>query len=253
MTLTQPETLWSLSDTDYFDHNWPGPEILCLSMHTHTCTYKIQTIIGVELAKSVFQRGHHSKYKSYRLEYLLLTVVQIKYVWVEIFWPGARSLAWLDERASGRLWRSRFIRLKPMGMSGSDMVSRFSAEAKETLLAWSARAGCVGLSRVTRGVRVCRTRDKKLGEGKKRSAGTAAWDVYFWKVINELEPTNVERANKRKNKMASGNQCKETKQRLKKKESGTAAQINSLRQTKAAFTSSSTNRCSTKRNPASWR
>lgn len=62
------------------------------------------------------------------------------------------------------------MRLKPMGRSGSDMVSRFSAEAKDTLLAWSARAGCVGLSRVTRGVRVCRTQDKKLGEKNRQKA-----------------------------------------------------------------------------------
>lgn len=114
-----------------------------------------------------------------------------------LIWPGARSLAWLDERASGRLWRSRFIRLKPMGISGSDMVSRFSADAKDTLLAWSARAGCVGLSRVTRGVRVCKTQDKKLGEVKKE---------YRWfscdgnTVFNGLKNENTCKTSKRKNK-----------------------------------------------------
>ena len=70
-----------------------------------------------------------------------------------MFWPGARSLAWLDERARGRLWRRRFMRLNPRGTSASDMVSRLSAEAKDTLLAWSARAGWSGLRRITRGVR----------------------------------------------------------------------------------------------------
>lgn len=80
--------------------------------------------------------------------------------------PGALSLAWLDERVSGRLWRSRFMRLKPTGRSGSDMVSRFSVEAKDTLLAWSARAGCGGLSLVTRGVRVCRAKKKKKNQNR---------------------------------------------------------------------------------------
>ncbi|TNN26811.1 hypothetical protein EYF80_063052 [Liparis tanakae] len=48
------------------------------------------------------------------------------------------SLFWLAERESGRLWRKRFIRLKPLGTSASDMVSRDSAEAKESLAACSA-------------------------------------------------------------------------------------------------------------------
>lgn len=43
--------------------------------------------------------------------------------------PGERSLVWLAERERGRLWRKRFILLKPRGSSASDMVSSDSAEA----------------------------------------------------------------------------------------------------------------------------
>lgn len=57
-------------------------------------------------------------------------------------------------------------------------------------------------------------------------------------VINELTPKNVEHTNK----VASGNQCEETKERLKEKAFSTQAQKNSSPQTKAAFTSSSSNR-----------
>lgn len=47
--------------------------------------------------------------------------------------PGDRSFVWLVERERGRLCRKRFILLNPMGSSASDMVSRDSAEAKESL------------------------------------------------------------------------------------------------------------------------
>ena len=62
-------------------------------------------------------------------------------------------MLWLAERDRGRLWRNRFIRLKPMGMSASDMVSRDSAEAKESLAAWSASPDWVDWE--CRGLRLC--------------------------------------------------------------------------------------------------
>lgn len=69
--------------------------------------------------------------------------------------PGDLSLFWLAERDSGRLWRNRFIRLNPRGMSASDIVSRDSAEAKESLAAWSASPDWVDWE--WRGLRLCRT------------------------------------------------------------------------------------------------
>lgn len=178
-------------------------------------------------------------------------------------WPGARSLAWLDERASGRLWRSRFIRLKPMGISGSDMVSKFSADAKDTLLAWSARAGCVGLSRVTRGVRVCKTQDKKLGEKKKKKRGRVhrerkkedrwwCWDIYLCRdghtVINGVTPKNVEHTNKSETKWPREISAKTQNSEWKRKLLAHRHRQNKpFTSDKAAFTSSSTNRDSTKR------
>lgn len=47
--------------------------------------------------------------------------------------PGDRSFVWLVERDKGKLCRNRFILLNPRGSSASDMVSRDSAEAKESL------------------------------------------------------------------------------------------------------------------------
>lgn len=67
--------------------------------------------------------------------------------------PGDRSLFWLAERDRGRLWRNRFIRLNPMGMSASDMVSKDSADAKESLAAWSASPDWVDWE--CRGLRLC--------------------------------------------------------------------------------------------------
>ena len=55
--------------------------------------------------------------------------------------PGERSLVWLVERERGRLCRKRFILLKPRGSSASDMVSSDSAEAYDSLAAWSASPG----------------------------------------------------------------------------------------------------------------
>ena len=55
--------------------------------------------------------------------------------------PGERSLVWLAERERGRLCRKRFILLKPRGSSASDMVSSDSAEAYDSLAAWSASPG----------------------------------------------------------------------------------------------------------------
>lgn len=174
--------------------------------------------------------------------------------------PGARSLAWLDERASGRLWRSRFIRLKPMGISGSDMVSRFSADAKDTLLAWSARAGCVGLSRVTRGVRVCETQDKKLGREKKvhwqrKKKKRWCWDIYFCcdgdTLINELTPKNVEHTYKGKqNGPGEINAKKQNSDWKRKLLVHRRRQNKQFTSDKAAFTSSSTKRGSTQN--GSW-
>lgn len=150
-------------------------------------------------------------------------------------WPGARSLAWLDERASGRLWRSRFILLKPMGISGSDMLSRFSADAKDTLLAWSARAGCVGLSRVTRGVRVCETEVEKSGEKNKSTDDAERSMSWHQKHVQ----------NRKQTKLASGNQCKETKDC----KNLLLAQIHTFNLRQRSFTSSSTHRDSKQSEP----
>ncbi|TNN37842.1 hypothetical protein EYF80_051995 [Liparis tanakae] len=74
------------------------------------------------------------------------------------------SLFWLAERESGRLWRKRFIRLKPLGTSASDMVSRDSAEAKESLAACSASPDWVDWE--WRGLRLWRhSGGRHLGEG----------------------------------------------------------------------------------------
>lgn len=134
----------------------------------YCCTWRVWVILWflLQLIWQIDPYGVSVKVLSNSVDFLFLKT---------LVWPGARSFAWLDERASGRLWRSRFIRLKPMGISGSDMVSRFSADAKDTLLAWSARAGCVGLSRVTRGVRVCKTQDKKLGKKTQVKRENSSW------------------------------------------------------------------------------
>lgn len=64
--------------------------------------------------------------------------------------PRERSLVWLVDRTTGRLARTRLPRVKPVGVSASDMVSRDSREARERWSTWSATLGwglgqCFGL------------------------------------------------------------------------------------------------------------
>lgn len=51
--------------------------------------------------------------------------------------PRERSFVWLVERTTGRLARIRVPRVKPDGVSASDMVSRDSREASERWSTWS--------------------------------------------------------------------------------------------------------------------
>lgn len=64
--------------------------------------------------------------------------------------PRERSFVWLVDRTTGRLARTRLPRVKPVGVSASDMVSRDSREARERWSTWSATLGwglgpCFGL------------------------------------------------------------------------------------------------------------
>lgn len=89
------------------------------------------------------------------------------------------------------------MRLKPMGMSGSDMVSRFSVEAKDTLLAWSARAGCGGLSLVTRGVRVCQAKEKTF-------LCHSSLESFFTNSVLSLSPENKTRFHRQSDRQTLG-------------------------------------------------
>lgn len=74
--------------------------------------------------------------------------------------PRERSFVWFVDRTTGRLARTRVPRVKPVGVSASDMASRDSREARERWSTWSPTLGC-GLGPCF-GLLLCRRRHMKI-------------------------------------------------------------------------------------------